>query len=66
MGKQVKTVVVRIFLPMDMGAAARIMQAVADVFPGATLGDSGDPRIIDLVVDGPDPVASDPEPEAAG
>lgn len=60
-----KTVVVRIFLPIDMGAAARIMQAVAEVFPGAALGDSGDPRIIDMVVDGPDPTPAEPLPEAA-
>jgi hypothetical protein len=49
-----RRVVVRIFLPIEMGAAARIMAAVAEACPGARLGDSGDPSVIDLVIDEPE------------
>lgn len=64
MGRPVKRVVVRIFLPLEMGAAGRIMQAVADAFPGAAIGDSEDTKIVDLVVDDPEPTPETVEPGA--
>lgn len=50
-------VVVRLFLPIKASAVARIMVAVADACPGAKLADSGDPSVIDLLIEEPDRVA---------
>lgn len=52
-----KRVVVRMFLPIDMAAAAKVMSAVAEAFPDASLASSSDdPTIVDLVTEVRDPI----------
>lgn len=52
-----KRVVVRIFLPIDMGMASKLLAAVAEAFPGAELATAEDIDTVDLVADVPEPAA---------
>lgn len=46
-------VVARLYLPVEMGATAGVMAAIAKSYPSARLKDSGDPTIVEIEVTEP-------------